>query len=294
LDAVILKALARDRALRQQSASELAADLERSVAVPAQPPRLSTALWSALAAVVLIVALAGYFFYRSRPSTSTPAVNRRRSVAVLGFKNLSASPDKSWLSTAISEMLTTELSQGDQLRAIPGESVAQMKMSLALPDAESFSQQTLTRIRQNLGSDDVVLGSYLALGNGLLRLDVRLQDAVAGETLASVSEKGNESEIDSLVSQAGAELRAKLGVGALSDAQSALVKASLPSTPDAARLYSEGLQRLRLLDALAARDSLEKAAALDPDHAPTHSALAEAWSDLGYESKAKEQAKRAL
>ena len=173
-----------------------------------------------------------------RSNLSTSAVNRRRSVAVLGFKNLSGNPEKAWLSTAISEMLTTELSQGDQLRAIPGESVAQMKMSLALPDADSFSQQTLTRIRQNLGSDDVVMGSYLPLGNGLLRLDVRLQDAVAGETLASVSEKGNESEIDSLVSKAGAELRAKLGVGALSDAQSALVRASLPSNPEAARLYS--------------------------------------------------------
>ena len=293
LDTVILKALARDRSQRQQSASELAADLSRSMTAPSPLSHEWRWYWLAIAAA-LIIAFAGYFFFRTHRLTSTSTVNRRRSVAVLGFKNLSASPDKSWLSTAISEMLTTELSQGNQLRAIPGESVAQMKMSLALPDAESFSQQTLTRIRQNLGSDDVVLGSYLPLGNGLLRLDVRLQDAVAGETLASVSEKGNESEIDSLVSKAGAELRAKLGVDALSDAQSALVKASLPSAPEAARLYSQGLQKLRLLDALAARESLEKAAALDPDHAPTHSALAEAWSDLGYESKAKEQAKRAL
>jgi tetratricopeptide (TPR) repeat protein len=128
----------------------------------------------------------------------------------------------------------------------------------------------------------------------LLCLDVRLQDAVAGETLASVSEKGNESEIDSLVSKAGAELRAKLGVGALSDAQSAMVRASLPSNPEAARLYSVGLLKLRLLDARSARESLEQAAALDPNHAPTHAALAEAWSLSGYESKAMDQAKRAL
>jgi tetratricopeptide (TPR) repeat protein len=59
-------------------------------------------------------------------------------------------------------------------------------------------------------------------------------------------------------------------------------------------LYSEGLQALRLFDARTARESLEKAASLDPDHAPTHSALAEAWSLLGYESKAKDQATRAL
>ncbi len=308
LNDVILKALAHDRARRYQSATEMASDLGRpmvltSTVIPVSADRRSHRWIYGVAVAILVTAIAGYFVAHRRPRISPSAatsaspsavVNRRRSVAVLGFKNLSASAEKSWLSTAISEMLTTELSQGDQLRAIPGESISQMKMSLALPDADSFSKQTLTRIRQNLGSDDVVLGSYLPLGNGLLRLDVRLQDTVAGETLASVSEKGNESEIDSLVGKVGAELRAKLGVGALSDAQSAMVRASLPANPEAARLYSLGLQKLRLLDARAARESLEQAAALDPNHAPTHAALAEAWSVLGYESKAKDQAKRAL
>jgi serine/threonine protein kinase/tetratricopeptide (TPR) repeat protein len=304
LDHVILKALARDRARRYQSAGELGVDLERHATIKPpktarRPNQRNTFVWAGTGAAVLALAIVGFLFIyphhkRLANASSAPAVNRRRSVAVLGFKNLSDDPAKSWLSTALSEMLTTELGQGDQLRTIPGESVAQMKLSLSLPDAESYGQQTLRRIRQNLGSDDIVVGSYLALGNGQLRVDVRLQDAIAGETLASVSEKGNESEIDSLVGQAGAELRAKLGVGALSDEQSALVRASLPSNPEAARLYSLGLQRLRVFDALTARDLLEKAAALEPNHAPTHSALAEAWSVLGYETKAKEQAKRAL
>jgi len=303
LDAVIVRALTRDRALRYPTAGDLGADLERTlssaaIAIPSTP-RLSR-WWVGATAVALLgvtaFAIVGYFFFKHRDqqSISAPAVSRRRSIAVLGFKNLSQNPEKSWLSTAISEMLTTELSQGEQLRMIPGESVAQMKASLALPDADSFGEQTLTRIRQNLGSDDVVLGSYLPLGNGLLRLDLRLQDAVAGVTLASVSEKGSEAEIDDMVNKAGAELRAKLGIAALSEAQSAQVRASLPSNPEAAQLYSEGLQKLRLFDAQAARDLLEKSAALDSSYAPTHSALAEAWSSLGYDAKAKDQAKQAL
>ncbi len=301
LDEVILKAIAHDRARRYQSAGELGADLERpvtitSASIPIQPKPTTSGLKFTAATLLLALAIAGYLFFFHHPqrSNSTSAVNRRRSIAVLGFKNLSSNSEKAWLSTALSEMLTTELSQGNQLRTIPGESIAQMKMSLALPDADSFGAQTLTRIHQNLGSDDVVLGSYLPLGDGLLRLDVRLQDAIAGETLASVSEKGTEAEIDSLVSKAGAELRAKLGVGALSDAQWASVRASLPSNSEAARLYSQGLQKLRSLDVLAARDLLEKASALDPNHAPTHSALAASWAALGYDSKAKEQAKLAL
>lgn len=305
LDAVILKALAHQPALRYQSAGELAADLERPVsattaaaALPRVRPRSGlTKIQLITLAAVFLLAIGGTVFFLTRhrqQANTAPPVNRRRSVAVLGFRNLSANPDKSWLSTALAEMMTTELSQGDQLRTIPGESVAQMKVSLSLADADSFSQPTLKKIRQNLGSDAVVLGSYLTEGNGQLRLDVRLQDAVAGETMASISEKGSEADIDSLVGKAGAELRGKLGVGALSEAESASVRASLPSNPEAERLYSLGLQKLRLFDALAARDLLQKAAALDPNHAPTHSALAEAWSALGYDAKAKEQAKLAL
>jgi eukaryotic-like serine/threonine-protein kinase len=297
LAAIAMKALERDPARRYQSAEELRSDLESPVTqtVLTLSPAHRLRLMVPVVIVLAALAMGLYWILHRKPNVaSAPAPPHRRSIAVLGFKNLSANPDKSWLSTAISEMLTTELSQGDQLRTIAGESVAQMKASLALPDEESFSPQTLARIRQNLGSDTVVMGSYVTLGNGVLRLDVRLQDAVAGETLASVSEKGAESEIDNLVSTAGAELRAKLGAGALSDAQSAEVRASLPGNPEAARLYSQGLQSLRLFDALSARDSLEKAAALDPNHAPTHSALAGAWSQLGYEAKAKEQAQKAL
>src|SRR5260370_5681834 len=121
-----------------------------------------------------------------------------------------------------------------------------------------------------------------------------MQDGVGGETRGTVSEKGNESEIDTLVGKAGAKLRAKLGIAALPGEQSAVVRTSLPSNLEAARLYAEGLQKLRLFDALAARDLLEKAVALDPGHAPTRSALAQAWATLGYDDKAKEQARRAL
>jgi eukaryotic-like serine/threonine-protein kinase len=303
LEQVILKTLEKDPAHRYQSVSELGFDLKR-LASPAatisasrlKRRRLWLTLAAALSAMAVVATIAGsYFHHRNNtPEAASSVANRRHTVAVLGFKNLSGKPEESWLSTALSEMLTTELSQGDQLRTIPGESVANMKLSLSLADADSFSRATLKRIRQNIGSDDVVLGSYLLLSDGILRLDLRLQDAAAGETLLSVSEKGKVSEIDQLVSRVGTELRAKLGIAALSPAQSAAVKASLPSNPEAARLYSEGLQRLRLFDAISAANLLKQAIVLDPEHAPTYSALAEAWNKVGYESRAREQARRAL
>jgi TolB-like protein len=96
-------------------------------------------------------------------------VKVRRAVAVLGFKNLSGRSDEAWLSTALSEMLTTELAAGEKLRTIPGENVARMKIDLSLTDADSYAPDTLARIRKHLGSDYVVLGSYLALGKNPMR-----------------------------------------------------------------------------------------------------------------------------
>ncbi|MBZ5600386.1 MAG: protein kinase [Acidobacteriia bacterium] len=302
LESVILKALDKDPALRYQTVRELDVDLERLTAgvspLAKRRRKVSLALQAAGAAVVLAaLALGAYFALHRRPQPTATAVSTikpRRSVAVLGFKNLSGKPDLAWFSTALSEMLTTELSEGEQLRTIPGESVVQMKMSLALPDADSYGKETLARIRQNLGTDLVILGSYIPIGKDQVRLDVRLQDTTAGETLAAVSAKGAESQLDELVSKAGAELRARLGISGLSETQLASVRASLPSSQEAARLYSEGLAKLRSADALGARDLLLKAVAADPNHAASWAALSAAWSTLGYDAKALETAKRAF
>ena len=98
--------------------------------------------------------------------TANSALRVRRSVAVVGFKNLSGKADEAWVSTALAEMLTTELAAGGQLRAIAGENIARMKINLSLSDAGSYGLDTLKRIRDNLGADDVVLGSYLAMAGG--------------------------------------------------------------------------------------------------------------------------------
>jgi len=318
LESIVSKTLAKDPSQRYQSARELRVALEGLSAtttrdlgalVPLGPPKKSHIVIAILAGAIIVAALGIGLnvqgvrdrLFRHKGSATTaisgPAgntVHGRRSVAVLGLKNVSGEADKAWLSTALAEMLTTELGAGEQLRTIAGENVVQMKTNLALPDADSYGRETLAKIRENLDTDEVVVGSYVPLGKDQIRLDLRLQDAAMGETLASVSAKGREDQIDDLVGRAGAELRQKLGVGAISATEAAAVKASLPSNAEAARLYSQGLASLHARDALAARDLLQRSVVLEPGFALAHSALATAWTTLGYDRKAAAEAKTAF
>ena len=228
---------------------------------------------------------------------SSAVLNPRASVAVLGFTNLSGDPQEAWLSTAFSDWLTTELTAGEQLRAIPAESVARMKMELSLPEVASLGRESLVRIRKNLGTDYVVAGSYAMLGtklDGQIRLDLRLQDTRTGETMSAISEAGTEVHLVDLVSRAGERLREKLGVRAVTRKEAAEVAIALPSKSETARLYSEGLARLRAFDALRARDLLQNAIAVEPGFALSHAALATAWAQLGYDENAKAEAKKAF
>jgi len=306
---VVWRCLEKKPEERFQSSGELGFDL-RKLSTPVITPRARRWLGWPFATTAIVVLLIAFISVLSvgrwrerllgsarRTDVPAAASKSRRSVAVLGFKNLSGRPEEAWFSSALSEMLTTELAAGEKLRTIPGESISQMKAELALPDADALARDTLFRIRKNLLSDLVVLGSYVHLGKeagGQMRLDVRLQDAVAGETIAVFSEAGTEKNLFDLVSRAGADLRKKLGVGDVSPSEAAVVRASLPADVEAARLYSEGLAKLRVFDAIGARDLLEKAVLLEPTHAPSHSALSEAWSTLGYDAKARDEAKKAF
>jgi tetratricopeptide (TPR) repeat protein len=305
-EAVILRCLERDPGDRFASAHDVGHALAggRVAARGGGRARVRRRLLLAAAAaacVALIVAWALASRARQAAAPAQPSaaellpadVKPRRAVAVLGFRNLSGRDDTAWLSTALAEMLGSELAAGEALRIVTGEAVARMKLELALQEVDALASDTLARVRRHLGADLLVMGSYAQLG-GRIRLDLRLQDARAGETIASLSESGVEAELFELVSRMGARLRTALGASPLSAQQAGDARAWLPSGTEAARLYSEGLARLRLGDALGARPLLERAAALEPRHPLIHASLAAAWSALGYEGKAEQSARQAF
>jgi DNA-binding winged helix-turn-helix (wHTH) protein/tetratricopeptide (TPR) repeat protein len=233
---------------------------------------------------------------KTAAETSLPPVHVRRSVAVMGFRNLPGRPEDNWLSPAFAEMLGTELAADSALRMVSGEDVARAKRELPLADEDSLAKETLKRLHTNPGADVVVLGSYTPLpgkGERRIRLDVRLQDTEHGETIAERAFVGNEDNLFELVTQAGASLRESLGATSISEEAFAQTRAALPVKPLAVKLYTEGRSRLWAFDFVHARDLLIQAIAVEPDFPLAHSALSDAWNHLGYALKARDEAEHA-
>jgi tetratricopeptide (TPR) repeat protein len=89
-------------------------------------------------------------------------------------------------------------------------------------------------------------------------------------------------------------LRSKLGLPGISVSQSSELRAAVPSTPEAARFYYQGLEQLRTFDLLKSRESFTQALKLDPNFSLAHAYLAEAWEGLGYDEKARQESKLAF
>jgi serine/threonine protein kinase/tetratricopeptide (TPR) repeat protein len=317
LDTIVMKAIRKEPQYRYVSAEAFAKDIERHLSGRPIEARKPTVFYrggkfvhrhtESLATAILIIAVAaGLGTWEARKLWNQRNVNEqqsnnvhvrmRPSVAMLGFKNLSSRQDTAWISTALSEMLAAELAAGEQLRTVPAETVARTKIDLGLADVESLSPAALPQVRKNLASDFIVLGSYLAQekDTGQIRLDLRLEDTATGQTVAAISETGTENAIVDLVSQVGSRLRGQFGLENLSPVESAGLRAELPSNPEAIRLYSQGLAKIRAFDALSAREAFTRAVAADPSFPLAHSSLAKAWSSLGYDANARQESKAAL
>ncbi len=277
----------------------LAEAVSATTPAPARAAR-SILTYGASAAVLVALISAGLMWYRGAPTSSRAAaapVQVRKSVAVLGFHSLSGRAEDAWLATALSEMLSTELSGGEKLRLVSGEDVANLRIASPWSQTDTLDQGTTARIGNALSSDTLVLGSYTIIGNpdrGQIRLDVRMQDARTGEILTEIAEIGSAQDLFRLVSRAGGKLRDRLGVPPLQDTDEAGILASLPLDPEAARFYSLGIAKLRQFDALAAKDLLQQAAEADPKYSLGHAMLARALGSLGYEQKRRDEAKKAL
>jgi serine/threonine protein kinase/tetratricopeptide (TPR) repeat protein/TolB-like protein len=314
LDAIVMKALRKTPTARYASVAAFADDVRRSLEeqpVSAgrdeiryrttrlfQRHRSALGMAALILAAVVITAVAANRWTTARPrapvSTASTALAPRPSVAVAGFTNLSGRAEDRWLSTAMAEMLTTELAGNGQVRVVPADLVTRAMRDLGA-DTGSPPANVVERLRHALAADYLVFGSFATSENGgsrALRIDVRVLRKA--EEPVAISGVGEEARLFSMMADAGRDLRSRLGLQAGTADATKSARAAFPESLEATRLYSEGLARLRLLEAVEAQGLFSRAAALEPGNPMVQSALASAWTALGYDGRASEAAQKAF
>ena len=256
---------------------------------PKRPWRFRSPAWLLGGGLVGLLVLA--IAWRVTPGSNAGSTTGRplRTVAFVGFSNLSHNPKDAWIAPALIEMLGAELNVAADLRVVPDELVRDASTDVAPPAAAGYAPQTLARLRRRLDADYVISGSYLVGGaedNAPLRVDIAVQDARNGALLATVTNQTGLRELTALVTKTGGSLRDKLGVVPPEGHALDQVANERPPNLDVARRFGFALDALRNYDPARARDELLEAVAEAPGYAPSYIYLAEAWSALGYRDKA--------
>jgi tetratricopeptide (TPR) repeat protein/TolB-like protein len=264
-----------------------------STIAAAQAPtsRRKTLAIAAAALGIIALAIGGWLAFRNRGDDHRAVSSTRRSgkptIAVLDLT--SASPNAAWLGTAVGEVVRGDLQALKELHVMTADEVARVRTDLAIGDDAELSPDVLAKMRSDLGAEYVVTGRVTP--GDPVRVEARLYETSSGTSRARFEELGQESDIAGVGRRLSASLERELGIS-VEDAP--VTVTVLPSRPAAAKLYSEGLGKLRRLDLIEARDLFVRAADEQPDDPLIHSALANVWQQLGYQAKQRSEAKLAF
>jgi serine/threonine protein kinase/Tfp pilus assembly protein PilF len=286
LEAIIAKALEKERNQRYQSAADMSADLK---ALRSEKRRLVRHLWKWVAATVLILAVAagGWIYWRIR---NTFRLSANDTVVLADLGNQTSDPI---FDDALNTALLVEFEQTPFLNLLAADKVrGTLKLLHGTEDAK-LTPERARDVCLRTHSKAVIASSIADAGNRF-RIELDGIDCATGKTFARVKrDVANRNEIVHMLGVLGVELRSKLG-----EPRASLAKFSKPldeatsSSLEALQLLAEGYRRH------AARDQLsgsyyQRAIGLDPNLALAYVALGARYSNVGEMTQASAAEKRA-
>jgi TolB-like protein len=281
VEAVIAKAIEKDRERRYQSIADLKVDLQRVARglAPASAPAVVTRReWPSghrlaikVLAFVALLAVGAGSFVAWRRFGNGPAID---SLAVLPFSNASGNADAEYLSEGLAESLIDQLSQLHTLKVTSRGAAFRFK----------GRESDLAAVRRELGVRALVTGRVVLRGDSI-SINAELVDAADGHQLWGEHYNQKLSDVLSIQDAMARRIADSLGAQLTSDDERRLTKRHTENA-EAYQLYLKGMYhtaKFSKAEMDAGMSYFRQAIELDPGYALAyhglayHAALAEDW-----------------
>ncbi|HEX9725554.1 MAG TPA: protein kinase [Vicinamibacteria bacterium] len=295
LQRILRKAMAKEPSERYQSMRDLALDLkelrEQIGSTVSRPAVAVTGgggqprwLWAAMGAIIAaLVAVGLYVSARGPDGEAGIGATGRPSIAVMYFEDHTGAEEIRWLSTGLPNMLLTGLAQTPGLDVVSSQRIHEILKQIGQENLESIDKSLVADVARRAGAGAVVVGSIYKAGEEI-RIDVQLEDVGSGRILSAESVRG--PDVFPLVDELTGRIRTSLNLGDRPAGRS-IAEVTTPSL-DAYQSYSQGLEAIRNLRYVDARNLFQKAVELDPSFAMAYFELSKILPNVGENALAEE------
>jgi tetratricopeptide (TPR) repeat protein len=249
---------------------------------------------SAIALISLvIITLIIWQLFREKKIVRLPS--SKPLVIIMPFHNNSGDESLEHLSLALSDMLITDLSQSRYVSVLRKDQVFSILLQLDLHKAQSFSSDDLRKVARNVDATHIIQGSYIKLGQ-VYRIDIDIKDAHSMKSIYIGKVEGEESSLSSMIDELTRKIKSHVNLTdeAIAHDIDERVGKVTTNSPQAYKYYIEGRNQHNFNEYSKSIESMEKALEIDPEFALAYRSISESYNNLGFLSKSRDYAKKAL